>query len=86
MSQDLALIEAIIEGLNSPVSFVRQKFIKFVTMFVPYLKNFAKTQASYQKEFQTHVLDLIDCFCKLLKKVDVSQFSQNRKILGSAIT
>ena len=49
--QQPMLIRAIIKGLQSPVSFIRQKFIKFVIMFVPYLKDFAKSYDSYKKDF-----------------------------------
>lgn len=79
-NQQPMLIKAIIKGLQSPVSFIRQKFIKFVTMFVPYLKSFAKTHDSFKKDFQTIIENLIDTLCDLLKRVDNTQYSQTRNI------
>ena len=79
-NQQPMLIKAIIKGLQSPVSFIRQKFIKFVTMFVPYLKSFAKTHDSFKKDFQTIIENLIDTFCDLLKRVDNTHYSQTRNI------
>jgi hypothetical protein len=69
------LMEGIILGLKSDVSFVRQKLIKFVEMLVPFLKKFAKDNENFKADFQVQIEKLIDCFCELLKKVDVSFFS-----------
>lgn len=74
------LIQAILKGLKSPVSFIRQKFIKFVIMFVPYLKSLAKTHDVYKKDFQSIIEELIDTFCDLLRRVDNTQYSQTRNL------
>mmetsp|Transcript_1941 Transcript_1941/g.2809 ORF Transcript_1941/g.2809 Transcript_1941/m.2809 type:complete len:136 (-) Transcript_1941:3176-3583(-) len=73
------LIDAIILGLKSELSFVRQKFIRFVEMFVPYLRKFTRENESYKDEFKKQIERLIDCFCDLLERVDVSFFSNSRK-------
>ena len=74
------LIDCIIMGLKSEVSFVRQKFIKFVEMYIPYLRKFTKENDKFKDDFRLHVMRLIDCFCELLKKVDVQFFSKSKKI------
>ena len=73
------LIDSIINGLKCEVSFVRQKFIKFVEMFVPYIRKFAKEYDGFKDDFKNHIEKLIDCFCGLLKKCDVTFFSNRRK-------
>ena len=51
------LIGGVILGLKSEVSFVRQKFIKFVEMLVPYMRKFAKDNEShFKKEFKSHIV------------------------------
>jgi hypothetical protein len=74
------LIDAIILGLRSEQSFVRQKFIKFVEMYVPYLRKFTRENETFKDDFRIQIEKLIDCFCELLKRVDVSFFSSSRKI------
>ena len=72
---DKKLIDSIIMGLKCEQGFVRQKFIKFVEMFVPYLRKFTKDHDKFIDEFKLQIEKLIDCFCNLLKRVDVSFFS-----------
>jgi len=74
------LIDAIILGLKSEVSFVRQKFIRFVEMYVPYLRKFTRENETFKDDFRVQIEKLIDCFCELLKRVDVSFFSSSRKV------
>lgn len=74
------LIDSLILGLKCDVSFVRQKLIKFLEMLVPFLKKFTKDNESFKDEFKNQIEKLIDCFCELLKKVDVSFFSSSRKV------
>ena len=74
------LIDAIIMGLGSPQSFVRQKFIKFVEMYVPYLRKFTRENETFKDDFKSQIEKLIDCFCELLKRVDNSFFSSSRKV------
>jgi len=62
------------------VSFVRQKFIRFVEMLVPYLRKFTKENESFKDDFKRQIEKLIDCFCDLLMRVDVSFFSSSRKV------
>lgn len=68
-------IESLILGLKCDVSFVRQKFIKFVEMLVPYLRKFTKDNQTFIEQFKLYIEKLIDCFCMLLKCVDVTYFS-----------
>jgi hypothetical protein len=82
--KNLKLIDSIIMGLKSDVSFVRQKFIKFVEMYVPYLRKFTKENVRFGEDFKLHIMRLIDCFCELLKKVDVQYFSKSKK-MGSSM-
>ena len=51
-------------------------------MYVPYLRKFTKENEKFKEDFKLHIIRLIDCFCDLLKKVDV-QFFSNSKKLGS---
>ena len=76
---DELFITTIIDGLKQDVSYVRQKFIKFVEMFVPYLKKFTKDHPAFVKHYDGHVDKLLDVFCKLLRKVDVRFFSSSKK-------
>lgn len=75
--KDQKLIDAIILGLKCDVSFVRQKLIKFVEMLVPFLKKFTKDNEGFKVDFQIQIEKLIDCFCDLLSKVDVSFFQSS---------
>jgi len=68
-------IESLLLGLKCDVSFVRQKFIKFVEMLVPYLRKFTKDNQTFIDQFKHYIEKLIDCFCMLLKCVDVTYFS-----------
>ena len=63
-------------GLKCDASFVRQKFIKFVEMLVPYMKKFAKeVKGEFIKDhFLVQIEKLVNCFCELLKRVDISFF------------
>lgn len=83
--KDSKLIDAIILGLQCDVSFVRQKFIKFVEMYVPYLRKFTRENENFKQIFQIHIELLMDCHCKLLKRVDVSFFSMSKKGQNSNI-
>jgi len=74
------LIEAIILGLKCDVSFVRQKFIKFTEMLIPYMKKFTKENDFFMKDFKNYVTRLVDVFCDLLRKVDISYFSQSKQL------
>lgn len=49
--KDSKLIDAIILGLQCDVSFVRQKFIKFVEMYVPYLRKFTRENENFKQVF-----------------------------------
>jgi hypothetical protein len=69
------LLEAIKMGLESDVSFVRQKFIKFVEMLVPYMRKMTKEYDQFKDSFKKYIDTLIDVFCQLLSKVDISFFS-----------
>ena len=66
MLKDPQFIEAIILGLKSYQSFVRQKFIKFVEMLVPYMRKFTKDNDQFKDDFKQFIIRLIDCFCELL--------------------
>lgn len=73
---DEILISSIIMGLQCDASYVRQKFIKFVEMFVPYMKKFTRENDLLFKEYFKHNIEsFIECFCELLGKVDVSSYS-----------
>ena len=74
-------IESIILGLKSDVSFVRQKFIKFVEMLVPYMRKFTKeNEQLFKTDFKSHIQRLTEVFCDLLKKVDISFFSTTKNV------
>jgi len=81
---DKKLIDSIILGLKCDQGFVRQKFIKFVEMLVPYLRKFTKENDTFKDEFKVQIEKLIDCFCNLLRRVDVSFFS-SAKLKGGAV-
>jgi hypothetical protein len=50
-------------------------------MYVPYLRKFTRENEScFKDDFRPQIEKLIDCFCELLKKVDVSFFSSSRKV------
>jgi hypothetical protein len=49
-------------------------------MYVPYLRKFTRENESFKDDFRIQIEKLIDCFCELLKRVDVSFFSSSRKI------
>lgn len=74
------MIDSIILGLKCDVSFVRQKFIKFVEILVPYLRKFTKENVSFIDDFKNNIEKLLNCFCDLLKRVDVSFFSSSKKL------
>lgn len=74
-SEGLKLLESIKSGLQCDISFVRLKYIKFVEMYVPYLKAFAKDHESFRADFVTIVKELLGELCTLLQRVDVSSFS-----------
>ena len=77
--RDGQLIASIIEGLMCDISFVRMKYIKFVEMYVPYLRKFAKDHEGFRKDLEEQMMMLINCMCNLLKRVDVSSFSKASK-------
>ena len=47
-------------------------------MLIPYIRKFTRENDSFKETFKTYVISLIDIFCQLLKKVDVSFFSQSK--------
>jgi hypothetical protein len=49
-------------------------------MYVPYLRKFTRENETFKDDFRIQIEKLIDCFCELLKRVDVSFFSSSRKI------
>lgn len=49
---DKKLIDSIIMGLKCDQGFVRQKFIKFVEMLVPYLRKFTKENDAFKDDFR----------------------------------
>jgi hypothetical protein len=49
-------------------------------MYVPYMRNFTKDRESFKDDFKIHIEKLMDCFCELLKRVDVSFFSSSKKV------
>lgn len=73
------LLQSIKNGLSSPLSFVRQKFIRFVEMLVPYMRRFTKENESFKDTYKMYIKDLLDIFCQLLRKVDVTFFSAYQK-------
>jgi len=74
------LLESIILGLKSDVSFVRSKFIKFVEMLIPYMRKFTKENDFFKEDFKNYIEKLMNCFCSLLQRVDVSFFSSSRNV------
>jgi hypothetical protein len=79
------LIDSILLGLNCDVGFVRSKYIKFIEMYVPYLRDFARRHESYRETFKTQMQNLLQCMCDLLKRVDVTSYSKaSRKYDGAA--
>ena len=73
--KDLIFLQSIKDGLSSNLSFVRQKFIKFVEMLIPYMRKFTKENEAFKDTYKKYIKDLMDIFCELMKKVDVSFFS-----------
>jgi|TARA_B110001450_G_C17564337_1_gene458125 hypothetical protein len=56
-------------------------------MFVPYMKKFTReNDALFKEEFKRSIETLIDCFCQLLGKVDVSFFSSRDKMAQQSKT
>jgi hypothetical protein len=49
-------------------------------MYVPYLRKFTRENEGFKDDFRIQIEKLIDCFCDLLKRVDVSFFSSSRKV------
>ncbi len=68
--KDSTFIDSIVKGMRSEVSFVRYHFIQFATTIVPLMNAHTKVQ-----DFNVHIKKLIDCFCQLLKHVDVTLFA-----------
>lgn len=83
-SEHMKLLESIKSGLQCDISFVRLKYIKFVEMYVPYLKAFAKDHESFRADFVTIVKELLGELCTLLQRVDVSSFSSQKTLRGGA--
>lgn len=54
-------------------------------MYVPYLRKFTRENEIFKQVFQIHIELLMDCHCKLLKRVDVSFFSTSKKGQNSNI-
>lgn len=77
--RNCVLLQSIKDGLSSNLSFVRQKFIKFVEMLVPYMRKFTKENESFKDTYKTYIKDLMNIFCALLQKVDVTFFSAKSK-------
>ena len=48
--------------------------------FCPGMFSVIKENDKFKDDFRIHVMRLIDCFCELLKKVDVQFFSKSKKI------
>lgn len=69
------LIRAIILGLKCDSSFVRLKFINFVEMYVPFLRQLTREIDKFQEILKEHIKQLMDCFLDLMKHVDVSSIS-----------
>jgi len=47
-------------------------------MLIPYMKKFTKENEQFKEDFKNYVIQLIEVFCELLKKVDISFFSLSR--------
>ena len=69
------MLQSIKDGLSSNLSFVRQKFIRFVEMLIPYMRKFTKENESFKDTYKMYISDLMKIFCELLKKVDITFFS-----------
>jgi hypothetical protein len=63
-------IDCLVMGLKSNQSFVRYHFINFTEKVVPFMQQYIDSRVLAQR-----IKTLIDCFCDLLKKADVSQYS-----------
>lgn len=70
------LVDSIILGLQCDIGFVRSKYIKFIEMYVPYLRNFARSHESFRETFKMQIQNLLQCMCDLLRRVDVTPFSK----------
>lgn len=69
---DAGFIDCLVMGLKSNQSFVRYHFINFTEKIVPFMQQYIESKVLAQR-----IKTLIDCFCDLLKKADVSQYSSN---------
>lgn len=69
--KDNKLLRSLIVGLETSDSFERQKFIKFIKMYVPYIKYFAYKNSSFQDDLKEQYNELMDCLIGLLKRVDL---------------
>jgi hypothetical protein len=49
------LIDSIILGLQCDIGFVRSKYIKFIEMYVPYLRNFARSHENFRETFKMQI-------------------------------
>jgi hypothetical protein len=52
-------------------------------MLVPYMRKFTKENDSFKDDFKMCIEKLVDVFVELLRKVDVSFFSQSREVTSS---
>jgi predicted O-linked N-acetylglucosamine transferase (SPINDLY family) len=78
--KESSLIDSIIKGMKNEVSFVRYHFIQFATTIMESMKKLLKA-ADYTK----HITKLIECFCELMKHVDVSIFATQHQIQSSSV-
>lgn len=65
------LIDSLVLGMKNEVSFVRMHFIQFVCELIQPMNQILQKQ----QEFANHMKSLMECFCELLKKVDVTIYS-----------
>ena len=65
------LIDSLVMGMKNDVSFVRMHFIQFVCELIQPMNQILKKQ----QEFASHMKALMECYCELLKKVDVTIYS-----------
>lgn len=56
--------------MKNEVSFVRYHFITFAVKIIPFMQTFLKPD-----DFKKHIQNFVDCFCNILKCVDVTLFA-----------
>lgn len=81
MFQDAQFFSCVTDGLRSEGSFVRYHYIVFAQKLVPLMQKVIAVD-----QLVPHVESLIDCFCWLLNRADVTLYESNKRAGKAFIT